>query len=248
MNMIEMSPEEWTNEEFLAWARGEAVAAEPMTDEDVALAASEHYEFEVSSDINAVKATVIAQFETETSVEEEPVVEPEPTPEPVMPPEPEPSAEPEETVEEAVVQEETRTPREIMVQDGLDAYINGMKPGRSHQPNEGVTLQTQFYRLIQNIMRMDGQDFVKFWGELLAAVNENIDGVFSERYVYRYVNMMTIPPNDRKNFERIINLLITTANPATRKAAYKQVDLEATLVGFGSAEIHQRVAAFYEGI
>ncbi len=141
-----------------------------------------------------------------------------------------------------------KSPVESMVSDGIDEYLAMMKPGRSHSGNEGVVAQTKFFRLIQLVLRQEGSLFYKLFGELLTAVKENRKGAFSERYLFRYFEQITLPINDRKNFERMLNLLITTCEPSTRAHALKQVDLQGTMEGFKDHEMEQRVEGFYQGV
>lgn len=256
-NRINKSADQWTNEELIAWAKGEAKTGSTVSDNSVAEEAVARFEltFEGEVTIDAVKARIVEL--TPVEGEEGPVGET-PTEEPTETP----TEAPTQMVEENLEKEAVVAPAEVpaapvvksvsttmeVIQNNLNNYLTYMAPGRSHSGNEGVINQVGLYRTIQTILRLKGNDFNNAYGQLLAVVNENIKGHFSERYLFRYFDRLNIPAQDQKNFERILNLIVTTANPGTRQAAIKQVDLAATLEGFRDHEMEQRVIAFYTNV
>ena len=50
---------------------------------------------------------------------------------------------------------------------------------------------------------------------------------------------------DRMNFERVLNLLMSTCNPGTRRMAARQTDLKAVLRGFNDESLVERMIAYY---
>jgi len=137
---------------------------------------------------------------------------------------------------------------EDIVEENLTEYVNKMTPGYSHAQGEGARLQSKLWQTIQTVLRTDGPQFTKLFSLLLKTVYKNRDTVFNEYNIYRYFETVNIPGNERRNFERIINLLLVTNNPALRAESLKQVDLDATLQGFNNTEIHQKVVGFYQNI
>ncbi|MNL90183.1 hypothetical protein D3C87_2210500 [compost metagenome] len=63
--------------------------------------------------------------------------------------------------------------------------------------------------------------------------------------MYRYFAEMSMNSTARRNFDRMLNLLCATCDPATRRMGLQQVDLAATLAGFRDGAIQQRVTEFY---
>lgn len=147
--------------------------------------------------------------------------------------------------EVARVQPTTTDPVTMAFHATMKEYVDRMRPGVAHGESEGAMLQVKLYRTIQSVLRQKGAAFNKLYGELLSVVNANRNGCFNERYLFRYFTTVNLPAPERKNFERILNLIITTCDPATRTVASKQVDIDATMEGFKDSEMHQRVIAFY---
>ena len=68
--------------------------------------------------------------------------------------------------------------------------------------------------------------------------------LFAEIRAFRSMDIVRLPANERKNFERLLNLFIGTAVRETRALALKQVDLARTVEGL-DAGAQQRVIEFY---
>ena len=138
-------------------------------------------------------------------------------------------------------------PTQTVALANLDEYKQEMMPGKAHSTDEGAALQTKLYRTILSILRMKGSNFTRMWSELLDFVHQNRDTLFNEKYVHRYFQNLSMQNGERKNFERILNLLIATSDPATRSRASEQVDIDATMEGFNDPDMHQRVSEYYSG-
>lgn len=127
----------------------------------------------------------------------------------------------------------------------LADYAKAMHPSQPMNATIGKTQQTILWRTIDAILKLEGPEFIKGYSMLLNFVNENRNGALNDRYIYRYFAELTIPNNDRKNFNRMLNLLSATADPATRRLGLEQADLAASLAGFRDGAIQQRVTEFY---
>ncbi|MCO6704931.1 hypothetical protein [Streptomyces sp. CHB9.2] len=147
------------------------------------------------------------------------------------------------TKEEIKVQQNNLTL--TILANQLAEYAKTMHPSQPMTATIGKTQQTILWRTIDAILKLEGAEFIKGYTMLLAFVNENRDGALNERYIYRYFADLTMPNNDRKNFNRILNLLSATADPATRRLGLEQADLAASLAGFRDGAIQQRVTEFY---
>lgn len=237
MARIGKQPKNWTNEELIGWANGDNTPSKDVTDEALASEAFARMEMAEGTVEEAKQALVGAVEGTD-----------EPTPEPETAPEPTPEPTPAPKTESPVKAKEEADVGLEMVREGLNEYLDIMKPGRSHVRGEGPAAQAKLYRTIKTVLRMDGSRFIRAFGELLKVVNENRKGAFDERYLFRYFDSLVLTSPERRNFERILNLLITTADPKTRTKAIEQVDIDATMEGFRDAEMHQRVIEFYRGM
>jgi hypothetical protein len=132
-----------------------------------------------------------------------------------------------------------------VVESGLKEYIDKMYPGVPHSGEDGPKAQVAFFRIIQNIFRLKGSDFVQAYSLLLDTVAAHRSKTFNERYVFRYMSDVRLSVQERKNFERIVNLLLVTCNKTTRKQTMQQVDLPTTVEGFSDPELIQKLTEFY---
>tara|TARA_B100000929_G_scaffold275393_1_gene249276 strand:+ start:5388 stop:6119 length:732 start_codon:yes stop_codon:yes gene_type:complete len=239
---VNKQPKNWSDEELVAWAIGDITPGKDITEEALAEEAFKRMGQEAGSVDEAKEALRAAVEEPATEeVAEEPKAA-EPVPEPTPEPKPEPAA-----VKEAP-KPASDNPSMRIVEENLEDYVARMKPGKAHTGNEGPVAQVKLYRTIQTVLRMEGSAFIQAYGYLLKVVNDHRKDVFDERYLFRYFDALALTSPERRNFERILNLLVTTCEPKLRSKSIKQVDLDATMEGFRNPEMHQRVVEFYNGV
>lgn len=128
----------------------------------------------------------------------------------------------------------------------LTAYSEMMAVGRPTTVEEGSLQQLNLWNTVKWVLGLEGGDFVRCYSKLLEFVLENRKGIFSERYAYRFFDSLKMSSSERKNFERIMNLLLTTCDPKTRALAMKQIDMRSTLSGLTDPLMQQRIAGFYQ--
>ncbi len=127
----------------------------------------------------------------------------------------------------------------------IERYMENMSVIRPTTPTEGAMYQGQLAWLLNNVTHRYGADFKPAWSLILEYFNEYKDGVFGERHVYRFFEQSNMGAQQIEAFQRLVNLIILTANPKTRKESLKQVDIERTLaVGFDETA-RQNLLAFY---
>lgn len=195
----------------------------------------------------------------ETAVVEEPtpVVEPTPVeePTPIVEPTPEPVVESKPAPVKQKTKPVSKYTLDILEGDStlvqhvkttLKEYLEKMAPGRSHAGKEGAITQVKFLRLIETILKLEGTEFTLMYGTLLDTVNKNKGSAFSESYIYRYFDSLTISPSESAKFSKLMNLLLVTCDPDKRRASLRQVDVMATLETLKNDAITQRVVEFYK--
>jgi len=124
-------------------------------------------------------------------------------------------------------------------------YMVAMAPKKPIQIETGCRHQTRLYSSILSIINNLDSDFNTAYGALLKLVHDNRDGVFHETQIFRFMEHIALPANDRKAFTRLINLMKVTADPKGRELSLKQVSLKNSLE-FGITESGlQRMMAFY---
>lgn len=127
----------------------------------------------------------------------------------------------------------------------MNAYLAVMGKGKSVDTAQGVLQQTNLWGIIKWVLSKEQGEFTVLYGRLLQIIDTNSDAAFSAAYAFRFFESLRLSVVDRRNFERMMNLLISTCNPRTRAMALKQIDLRRTLDGFIDNTIQQRVVAFY---
>lgn len=141
----------------------------------------------------------------------------------------------------------TGTSNERTLIANIELYMGNMKPGMPVNASAGAVAQYTFWNVIKNIAHnAPGNEFKSLWNILLGYFEEHKNGVFHERYIYRFPEAWHKEVKELTAYQRILNLIKLTANPATRQHALKQVDLDRTLSeGFGE-EARNRIISFYK--
>lgn len=265
---------EWTNEQLIEWARGNLKTGGSSSIRTVAAEAVKRFGLEASEDAQFVKDQILAEQgtgESETPETTQPAEAPTPEakPAPTVPlsgagtattteaakpapaPAPQPKvAAPDQPLAQKPAAAKPTTPEKkplnrVIIEQALADYAEAMQPGKPVNATEGAAAQVQLFRAMQNVLRQEGSEFTACFSTLLSFVNAHRKGVFNERYAFRFLDQVKLSAPERKNFERFLNLLLTTADPATRHITTRQVDLTATMAGFTDTNVQQRVIDFY---
>lgn len=255
MQEINKLPKNWSDEDIVKWAGDKVKVGSKIEEEDVAKEACSRLGLEytnVELAKEAVAEAILNEADEEPVAEDATNSEPTPTTENKEEPNAAPNVETQvkdesKPVSTQEIKSGSASVGQELFDDVMGQYLEVMKPGHSHAADEGPQMQIRFYRMIQAILRLEGTDFTNMFNQLLTTINEHRKEHFYERYVYRYFDQLKLSISDRKNFERFLNLLITTCDPKTRNTTLKQVDLNKTMDGFDD-DAHQKVTSFYESI
>lgn len=131
-------------------------------------------------------------------------------------------------------------------QERLNQYVTRMAPGVPITTQEGVNMQMLLWNTIKQMLNREGSEFVLHYSEFLRYIREHRKGAFAERYLYRFFEHLRLSATERTNFERLLNLMVITCDPAMRQLALRQVDLRSSLAGLTSDSQRQKIAAYYE--
>lgn len=126
----------------------------------------------------------------------------------------------------------------------IDDYISKMGPNIPVNEEEGARNQVTLYRAIISLINGSHEDFNAAFLALLNKFNEHKDTVFNELSIYRFYEAMMLPKTERDSFQRLINMLLLTADPKSRLIGIKQINFEPTLSGL-TAEGRQNVMNFF---
>lgn len=257
MSRINKPAGEWTEEELLGWALGEIEAGGQSSDRTIAAQCIEHFGLELIEDIDLLKAAVLELFEEAESLEE-PTEEVENLEEQPLPEETEEVVESEESTEDdepvapevdVIVKPTPKTFDQAemtteIIATNLSNYLKGMSPNVQISNEDGVTRQVLLYRTFQVVLRSEGAEFFKNLDLLLGFIAAHRNTLFSETNAFRFFQNIRLPSTDRKVFERLLNLFISTAVRETRQLALKQVDMARTVEGLSAVQ-QQRVIEYY---
>lgn len=195
---------------------------------------------------NTAPDTVPPAPETQVVVEEVAPVAPAPTPETPVPAAP---VAPTIVVQPQVVTVTGQTTKvDLMIstiKDTMEQYLNAMAPGKPMPAKTGAANQYTLYRLFNNVCNMV-EGFDPCWNELLNIFNEHKGGALAERYVFRFAEELPGTKEDHSAFFRLLNLLIVTADPATRKESLKQVSIYKTTQDGFTETARNNINQFYK--
>lgn len=127
----------------------------------------------------------------------------------------------------------------------LEDYISKMSPGRPVTPDEGSRHQYGLWSALSTIINHNHKEFQTLWNLVLAYFNEYRNGVFADRYVFRFPEAWSKSASDLDTFQRMLNLVSLTSDPKTRTAGLKQVDMHRLLAKGISDQGRQNILRFY---
>lgn len=133
---------------------------------------------------------------------------------------------------------------QLIVQN-LEQYAEIMAPNVAHPNGEGVAAQRSLWRTIEASLRQTGSDFTAAFGLVLDFVQAHKKDLFNEYNAMRYFDKLPLATVERKNFERLLYLILQVSDRATRQQNLKQVDLTIVLKGFPN-DVQQRLTQFFQ--
>lgn len=129
----------------------------------------------------------------------------------------------------------------------VEQYMTRMAPGLPMSGDEGARHQHALWKVIQGLVERAPQDqFRRLWNILLGYFEENKDGVFGDRYVFRFAESWHHSEAELSAFQRILNVIKLTSNANERSKGLRQVDLGRSLETGFTEEARQRLLTFYQ--
>lgn len=110
----------------------------------------------------------------------------------------------------------------------LDKYVANMAPGVPIDPKEGGNYQHSLYATINQILNQSTfEGFKSAFGLLIAYIVKHKEGVFGEKYAFRFAEEWPSGADRLTNFHAILNLLMIISN-LNERPVHKFVSLERT--------------------
>lgn len=162
--------------------------------------------------------------------------------------------------EKIEMSEKTRQRYEKLAQSGKNAidflmdYVNVMRPKKPLAVATAVQYQGQFYRCLQRLINNDGDNFAENLTAVLRLLEEfdewkegtlTVYGAFHDRYVFRFMDRIELPKEDRTAFVRIVNFLKILGPVKGRELARGQVSAIQSLKYGVSAEGAERLQVYF---
>jgi hypothetical protein len=104
-----------------------------------------------------------------------------------------------------------------------------MHPSRNMSVNDGVRQQMSLFRGLQNIINRNEQFFRPFFTAVLYLYYKHRNDTTAPQNINRHHEHIKFEKHDIKALQRINNLLMVLADPASRKAATSQIDFEKSM-------------------
>lgn len=129
----------------------------------------------------------------------------------------------------------------------LKTYVNDMAPGKIMEGEAGSQRQYGLWTSLRSIIQSSpDEEFKRLWSIVLMFANEYRNGAFGERYVFRFSEFWLYDVEELATFQRILTVINLTAEPSTRQASIKKLDITRTFANGLSEQGRSRLLAFYQ--
>lgn len=168
----------------------------------------------------------------------------------------------EETVTETVEVQESEVAEEpvsgatpVTTQEGftpvykveleLSQYAEAMSKQKVINLEEGGRWQYSLFTNIRAVLNVSTQEkFNKEWSTILNFFNKNKDGIFNERFIFRFPEYWPGSAIEFVTFRRLVFVILETANAQTRKKKIADINLELVTENLTEAQ-KTRLVNFY---
>ncbi len=108
----------------------------------------------------------------------------------------------------------------------LNGYAEAMDRTKSIIPEEGGKWQYSLFTTIKSVFAAKSQEeFNSEFNTILQFFNKNKEGIFNEKFIFRFPEYWSGSQNEFSFFRRVVYLIIQTADVKGRKKALEQINL-----------------------
>jgi hypothetical protein len=141
---------------------------------------------------------------------------------------------------------ESGTVFEKMTLTGLDIYKKNMAPKVPVEPSDGAKYQNNLWKVIQSVLENAPEnEFTKIWSIVLIYIHVEREGVFNDKYLYRFAEHWGWGLDELNTFQRVLHLATLTADSTTRKENLKKVSMSKITASGFSERAKQRISNYY---
>lgn len=128
----------------------------------------------------------------------------------------------------------------------LSGYAEAMDKKNVMVPEQGGKWQMSLFKAIKSCFAAASQEvFNAEFGTVLNFFNKNKDGIFNEKFIFRFPENWPGSPNEYTQNRRLVYLIIQTADPKGRKKALEQINMEKVAEGMTEPQ-KQMLFNFYQ--
>lgn len=127
----------------------------------------------------------------------------------------------------------------------LTGYAEAMDKKNTVVPEQGGKWQYSLFKAIKSCFAAKSQeDFNNEFNTILSFFNKNKDGIFNEKFIFRFPENWPGSPTEYTQNRRLVYLIIQTADAKARKKALEQINMEMVAEGMTEAQ-KQMLFNFY---
>jgi hypothetical protein len=134
----------------------------------------------------------------------------------------------------------------VTVQTMMNKFITDTDITKQLQQPAAVKAQEGLWKTMQLIFGRPANEFPELWGVFLDIIHKHSKDVFHPNYVFRGVQFVTsMGATNKKNYIRIMQVALKTADPTMRAVVARQLDLKHISRQFKDASWSNKLADFY---
>lgn len=127
----------------------------------------------------------------------------------------------------------------------LTGYAEAMDKKNVMVPEVGGKWQYSLFKAIKSTFAAATQEaFNSEFNTILSFFNKNKDGIFNEKFIFRFPENWPGSPNEYTQNRRLVYLIIQTADPKARRKALDEINMEMVAEGLQEDQ-KQKLFNFY---
>lgn len=151
-------------------------------------------------------------------------------------------------VNQVIAMTESTQPAETKyVTDMMEGFVTYMQKSKGQYPEVAAEAHHTMLNLISRVVRLDYVQFNESMGAILDFIYQHKTDVFAPHRVFGGIAEMNVTSKQYQFYELFMNLLLRTANPATRFSAAKSTGLEELIrLSPIGADLGDKIRNFYK--
>lgn len=133
------------------------------------------------------------------------------------------------------------------MQSVFERYVKEMPINAAVNADVGANNQLRLWKVIQNVLATEGKDFHTVYDALLKFIALHRNTCFHDRYAFRFQDkLVTLSKAHRMTFERVLNMMLLTAEPTTRAQILSRYDWTHLRRSLGESNAGEKISEYYQ--